>query len=64
MGFLSHTLGLPGQRGVVVILQDDQVQGGVPLTTLGLQLVCPVGEGFIVRRVARSMFPLDLFPVL
>ena len=29
-GFLSHTLGLPRQRGAVIILQDDQVRGGVP----------------------------------
>ena len=38
MGLLSRTLGLPGQRGVVVILQDDQVWGGVPLVILGFRL--------------------------
>ena len=63
-GLLSRTLGLPGQRGVVVILQDDQVWGGVLLAILGFQLICPVREGFIVRQVAGSMSSSGLFPVL
>ena len=62
-GFLSRTLGLPGQGGAVIILQDDQVWGGVPFPVLGLRLICPVGEGFIIRRIGRRMFSPDLFPV-
>ena len=48
MGFLSHTLILPGQRGVVILLQDDQVWGGFTSAALGLWLVHPVREGFVI----------------
>ena len=61
-GLLSRTLCLPGQGGgAVIILQDDQVQGGVPFAVLGLQLICPVGEGFIIRWIGGRMFSPDLF---
>ena len=63
MGFLSHTLGLPGQRGAIIILQDDQVRDGFTSLPLGLWLICPVGEGFIVRRIGGTMFFPDFFPV-
>ena len=62
-GFLSHTLILPGQRGVVIILQDDQVRGGFTSVALGLQLVRPVGEGFVIQWISGRMFFPDLFPV-
>ena len=61
-GFLSHTLELPRQGGAVIILQDDQVQGGVPFAVLSLWFVCLVGEGFIFRRIGGRRFSPDFFP--
>ena len=57
MGFLSRTLGLPGQGGAVIILQDNQVRGGVSFMALSLWLVCPVGEGSSSNRSAGGFPP-------
>ena len=48
MGFLSRTLDLPGQRGAVIILQDDQVWGGVLFAVLCLRLICSVRKRFVI----------------
>ena len=62
-GFLSCTLGLPRQRGAIIILQDDQVQGGFTSVVLGLWLVRPVREGFIIQQIGGRMLSLDFFSV-
>ena len=48
VGFLSCTFDLPGQRGAVIIIQDDQLWGWVPFATFCLRLLCLVGERFVV----------------
>ena len=62
-GFLSRTLGLPGQRGGIIIHQNDQVRCGFTFATLGLWLVRPVGKGFIICLVGGRMFFPDFVPV-
>ena len=61
--FLSRTLGLPGQRGGIIIRQNDQVQCGFTFATLGLWLVRLVGKGFIIRLIGRTMFFPEFVPV-
>ena len=63
MGFLSRTLGFPGQRGGIIIFQNDQVRCGFTLAALGLWLVHPVVKGFIIRLVSGTVFFPDFVPV-